>query len=296
MINKTFKFVCLVILLVFNLQYVFADNSSEQQGLFWKIDNGKQVPSYIFGTIHSEDARVNQLPKIITSRFEQADSAAFEVLMDLSTMLKVSTAMFYVGEEQSLKKLLDTDLYQEVITVMKSYQMPEELVDRLKPWAVIVTLSAPPTKTGEFLDFTLYQKAVALDIPVYGLEQVEEQTSIFDDIPLENQIQLLKDTIKDIDEIPAMFEKLHELYLERDLTKLLKFSIDEMKRESDNDSLIDDFIDKILDKRNVRMVERMEERLQKGNAFIAVGALHLPGEKGILRLLQNKGYTVSPLY
>jgi len=296
MINKAFKFISLVILcVIFGIQLTFAENNSEQKGLLWQIDNGKQAPSYIFATIHSEDSRVNELPEIITSRFEKANSASFELLMDLSTMLKVSMAMFFIGEE-SLKKLIDADLYQQIVTAIKPYQMPEELVNRLKPWAVIVTLSAPPTKTGEFLDLTLYQKAMALNIPVYGLETADEQLSIFNDIPLKDQIQLLKDTVKDIDEMPAMFEKLHELYLERNLTTLLEFSMEEMKQESSDVSLMDDFIDKILYKRNVKMVERMEERLQAGNAFIAVGALHLPGEKGILKLLQNKGYDISPVY
>jgi len=290
-----FKFTKLVILcIVFSVQFAFADDI--QKGLFWQIDQGKLAPSYIFATIHSEDARVNKLPDIITSRFEQADSASFEILMDLSTMLKASTSMFFVGEEQSLEKLLEADLYQQVVDAMKSYQMPAEVVSRLKPWAVIATLSAPPIKTGEFLDFTLYQKAVALDIPVYGLETAEEQLAVFEDIPMKDQIQLLKDTIKDIDEMPALFEKLHEMYLERNLTKILEFSLEEMKRDSGDISLVENFIERILDQRNIKMVERMKARLQKGNAFIAVGTLHLPGEKGILKLLENEGYTVSPIY
>ncbi|MCK5720100.1 MAG: TraB/GumN family protein [Thiomargarita sp.] len=297
MINKLFKHFSLLILCTFfSIQLVFADNNLEQKGLFWQIENGKQSPSYLFGTIHSEDPRVNNLPKIIDSRFKQADSASFEILMDISTMLKASSSMFFVGENQSLEKLLEASLYQQVITAMKPYKMPKEIVNRIKPWAITVTLSSPPIKTGEFLDFSLYQQAIALNIPVYGLETVKEQLDIFNNISIADQVQLLKDTIKDIEKMPAMFEKLHELYLARDLTKLFEFSMAEMKQGSSDIELIEDFIEKILDKRNIKMVKRMEERLQAGNAFIAVGALHLPGEQGILKLLQNKGYKVSPLY
>lgn len=48
--------------------------------------------------------------------------------------------------------------------------------------------------------------------------------------------------------------------------------------------------------RNSRMVERMQDYLHKGNAFIAIGALHLPGEKGVLHLLEQKGFTVTAIY
>jgi uncharacterized protein YbaP (TraB family) len=56
------------------------------------------------------------------------------------------------------------------------------------------------------------------------------------------------------------------------------------------------FLRRLIDDRNVQMVERMLPRLQRGSTFIAIGALHLPGEKGILQLLAEKGYTVSVVY
>jgi uncharacterized protein YbaP (TraB family) len=52
----------------------------------------------------------------------------------------------------------------------------------------------------------------------------------------------------------------------------------------------------LLAERNHRMVRRLQELLDQGNTFIAVGALHLPGEEGMLRLLQQRGYTVRVLY
>ncbi|TNF37962.1 MAG: hypothetical protein EP315_01845, partial [Gammaproteobacteria bacterium] len=64
-----------------------------------------------------------------------------------------------------------------------------------------------------------------------------------------------------------------------------------------DDSEIDDrLMVEMLDKRNLRMVERMQSCLQQGRAFIAVGALHLPGVQGVLHLLEQQGYSVSPVY
>jgi hypothetical protein len=282
----------LVILMAPNL---FADETLSQKGLLWQIDRQGLNPSYLFGTIHSEDARVNQLPLDVRSRFEQADSVSLEVLMDISTMLKVAHAMFFMGDN-SLDKLISKELYAKVVKALIEYDMPSIVVKKLKPWAVIVTLSTPPSKTGEVLDLRLYRKARKLQIPTYGLEKVEEQLNIFEDIPLDDQVTLLKDTLEYLDKMPIIFDKLHELYLERDLTALMRFSVKYMRDSSDNQTLMDAFYKRIVDDRNSRMVRRMEERLQEGNAFIAVGALHLPGKKGLLKLLQTRGYRVSALY
>ena len=56
------------------------------------------------------------------------------------------------------------------------------------------------------------------------------------------------------------------------------------------------FTSEVVVNRNRRMLERIQPRLREGNAFIAVGALHLPGKDGLLTLLRNKGYRVSPVY
>jgi uncharacterized protein len=52
----------------------------------------------------------------------------------------------------------------------------------------------------------------------------------------------------------------------------------------------------LLDQRNHRMVTRLHTLLQQGKLFIAIGALHLPGENGVLHLLEQQGYKVTPVY
>jgi len=285
----------LFLVLLTATQGLFAANVLSQKGLLWQIDKPGLTSSYLFGTIHSEDPRVTQLPSPVRSRFEKASSASFELMMDMSTMLEATGAMFFTAE-QSLDKLIDKALYQSVIDAMRQHQLPAFMVNRLKPWAIVVTLSTPPMETGKFLDLLLYQKAQQLQIPTYGLETVKEQLAVFENIPLTDQIIMLKDTVKNLKNMPTVFEKMHDLYLRRDLTELLRYSIEEMKKSSDNLSLVEAFYKRVVDDRNIRMVERMEKHLKAGNAFIAIGALHLPGKKGVLKLLQNSGYRISAVY
>jgi uncharacterized protein len=282
-------------LFILATQSLLADESTSQIGLLWQIDKPGSTPSYLLGTIHSEDQRVIQLPDAISSRFEKADSVSLELLMDIPTILKSTKAMFFQGDE-SLDQIIDKALFDKIVTIMQKYQMPPMMVKKFKPWAVVATFSTPPPKTGTFLDLQLYKKAQALGIRTYGLEKVEEQLAVFERLSLKQQISLLKDTMKYIDEMPTIFNKLHELYLKRNLTALMEFSIEYMRKSSEDKALIDSFYEGIVDKRNITMVKRMEKRLKEGNAFIAVGALHLPGKNGILNLLQKRGYQVSAVY
>jgi uncharacterized protein YbaP (TraB family) len=204
--------------------------------------------------------------------------------------------MFFTGK-QSLEQLLDKDIYNQVINAMNQQGMPADVAKRLKPWAVIAMLNAPPAKTGEFLDLLLYRKAQQLKIPTYGLEKVEEQLRVFESLSLEEQVILLRETLAQVDQLPKIFDKLHELYLQRNLTALMQFSTEYMQpSDFHHEKLVKTFYKKLVDDRNVKMVERMQKRLQDGNAFIAVGALHLPGSHGIIKLLQAQGYQVLALY
>lgn len=272
----------------------WANKKATQVGLFWQISQPNLKPSYLFGTIHSSDPRVTQLPSLVQHRFEQADSVTLEININLSEMV-TSLFSLYLSPEQTLDKLMDKKEYRQIIDTLQEYGMPEEVTKRLKPWATMMIISMPKPQSGQVLDALLYQKAQSLQKSIYGLETVEEQLAVFEGFSLDEQLTLLKGTLSYIDEMPKIMEELHTLYLKRDLNQLLAYSQDYMQDDV-HSVLIETFMRRLIDERNVRMVERMETRLQEGNAFIAVGALHLPGEQGILNLLEKAGYQVSALY
>jgi len=273
---------------------VFAD-SFLQKGLFWQIDKPGLTPSYILGSIHSDDPRVTVLPQIVREHFEQADSVSLELILDKRSLRKSARAILLKGN-QTLDQLLGKELFDQVVKAARPYKIPAAFLKRFKPWGVIAILSMPPKKTGKFLDLLLYKEAQERNKRIYALEKIKEQLYVFESFSLEEQILLLKDTLKNADKMPEMFEKLHEVYLERDLTALMKLGIAIIQKDNDNQALGEAFYKRMIDNRNLIMVERMQKVLQEGNAFIAVGALHLPGELGILKLLEKQGYRVLALY
>jgi hypothetical protein len=266
-----------------------------QKGLLWQIDQVGLTPSYLFAILHAEDPRILQLPLIVQTRFEQAKSVAIEVVMDIPSVQQFSNAMFFSGT-QHLDQLLDKDIFSKIIGALRQYGISEKVARNMKPWAVMTTLRQLPSHTGQYLEMQLYQRAMELQIPLYGLEKVEEQLQIFADMPLAEQVVLLTDTVTQLADRPKIFEQLSKLYLEHDLAALKATSENYMLAQSSNHSLTKEFLKRLVDDRNLNIVTRMLPRLQEGNAFIAIGALRFPGEQGILKLLEARGYRVVAVY
>lgn len=262
------------------------------QGLLWKIETAGVAPSYIFGTYHTEDSRVTHLPEVVQSRFIAASSLSTEITMDPVQMQQSSTRLFLAAGKR-LSALLDPQLFRDTVQALAKRGIPPELVDKLKPWGAFTVLSTPPSKTGEMLDKMLYGRAVAMTKPAYGLETMGEQLDLFDTMRMEDQISMLRDAVKDFDQFDKNLEKMTDLYLKRDLAGLQRLSDQDLPDDADQ---AERFMERLVYARNRTMVERMQPRLQEGNAFIAIGALHLPGDKGVLQLLQQRGFRVSPVY
>ena len=105
----------------------------------------------------------------------------------------------------------------------------------------------------------------------------------------------MRDTLRENDKFPQMFEQLIEAYLQRDLQALAALSEQQSMSASDK-ALQQRFMGTLVDERNQRMVTRLLPLLEEGGVFAAVGALHLPGNTGLLAQLRQHGLRVSPVY
>ncbi len=172
--------------------------------------------------------------------------------------------------------------------------IPEIVLERMKPWAAAVTLSMPAPETGEVLDMLLYQRALQAGKQVFGLESVREQLAIFDDMPEQEQLILLRDAVENFSEIDNMHRELIDAWKQRDLGALQ--AINAAALQTGDRQLAAEFQENLIDRRNRLMAERLQQYLKEGKVFIAVGALHLPGETGLLNLLEQRGYRVRVIY
>lgn len=282
------------VLILCSGQSVFGgERPDRSQGLLWEISRPGQAASHLFGTIHLEDPEVVQLPAPVQRAFDDASHVVLEMLLDTNAMI-YSSAVMLMTDGRLLSDIIGRALFRRAAVAIQSRGVPELVLERMKPWAAAVTLSMPAPGTGEVLDMVLYQKAQQAGKRLYGLETIHEQLDVFDTLSLADQVDLLEDALEQSGDIDEIHAGLLAAYLRRDLAAMQLINDDVLA--SGNQRLARDFQGRLVDDRNRRMAERMQPYLQQGNAFVAVGALHLPGAQGLLNLLEQRGYTVRVVY
>ena len=270
-----------------------AGRASQQTGILWKIEKSGLKASYILGTVHSDDSRIISLTNKFRQQLLKADSFTAELKLDQFSNRQASQLM-YLPAGKTLESLIGKQRYLACVRLLAQYGIAETVANRMKPWAVVVTLSMPKSSTGMVMDHRLYMEAELAGKKTYGLETSHEQVAVFESFSIRDQIIMLDDAIDEFDRLPAIFDELVHYYLQRDLTGLERLGDKYMMQG--NSPIARSFKKRALLDRNYRMVRRMKPRLLEGNSFIAVGALHLPGEEGILRLLEREGYQLTPVY
>lgn len=263
------------------------------RGLLFEVTGGGPLPSYLFGTFHSDDPRVVSLPPPVQVAFDAAEGFVMEAIPDPEAVAKARLVMVY-GDDRRLRSVLAPDIYAQAVEAAARRGLPEASIERLKPWALVTLLSAPPNSTGEFLDLFLYRLALDQGKPVAGLETLGEQMAIFDGFTEAEQAALLRDTLATVGELNEVYARLVAAYARRDLDALVQLNT--MYRRWGSPELAARIQRLAIDERNARMVERLGPLLAQGGRFIAVGALHLPGPQGVLQRLVDAGLAVRVLY
>ena len=283
----------LLVVLLFLSFPVAQAGDARSRGLLWEITQPGIPASYLFGTIHSEDPEVLQLAVPVQMAFDASQDVVLEVLLDMEAMMLSSTSML-MTDGRSLKEITGGDLFARAAAAMQERGVPEMMTEHMQPWAVAVTLSMPASATGQVLDMELYEYALQGGKQVHGLETIQEQLDVFNTMPLDEQVLLLKDAVDHFREVDALYTDLLAAWKQRDLARLV--AINETAMADGDRQFTDRFQRRLVTQRNYLMVERMQPYLKQGKAFVAVGALHLPGEEGLLNLLEKRGYTVRALY
>jgi hypothetical protein len=260
-------------------------------GLLFRVQSDAG-PSYVFGTIHVSDPENPRIAAPVEAALKESRAFVMEVLLDTSTMMSMANEMFY-SDGRRLSDDVGAELAQRTAELLAHHGISGELAQAMKPWAAFMTLSLPAGPQTVPLDLLLMQQAASAGLALNGLETLEEQTRIFTDLAEEDQVTLLLQTVCYYDRAQSELAELIGLYERRDLGGLLKLAT---RYASDPPEFQEEFLAALLWDRNDRMVERMLPLLNEGGAFVAVGALHLPGKRGLLEQLAQRGFRVERVY
>jgi uncharacterized protein YbaP (TraB family) len=215
-----------------------------------------------------------------------------EMVPDLPTLKKLTEFMHY-QDNTSLEAKLGPERYQRAMQALSSYQVPNDWKARMKVWAVMMTLSVPAPKTGFFMDLSLSLRAAGNGLEVIGLETLEQQLNFLEQMPLDFQITLLDHALDDYGRVEEVHEQMVQVYLQDSLAAL-----DELSRQQFevlDQEIVSYFNDLGIVARNQQMASKAISRLEKERVFIAVGALHLTGPQGLVSLLRQAGFELTPM-
>jgi len=270
-----------------------AQNTSEDKhSIFWEI-SGKDLkePSFLFGTIHLICPKDVNYPSLLAEKLAVSKELYLEIDMDDPELMASMSKNMAMKGEARLSELLSKEDYGLISEFFKdSVGLNVSLFDQTKPFFLSsILFNRVLGCQPESYELNLMKMAHKEGKEVKGLETIEQQLAIFDSIPYQKQAGMLLSLIKDLPKAKEEFGQLVEVYKSQDIEKLRLIS-----QESEFDFQNQEEI--LLNARNRSWIATMIEQVNKQSTFFAMGAAHLGGEEGVIRLLRQAGYSVTPIF
>lgn len=279
--------------------------------LLYKISGkGLAKPSYIVGTYHLAPVSfVDSIPGLrdVMAQTEQVcGELDMKVMSDPAEMQKMMQAMM-LPEGTTLKTLLTEDEMTRLNAFMTKLMgtdmnnpMVEGQMGKMTPQTLNTQFSmimymkhTPGFDPANLFDGYFQKVAQENGKSVIGLETMDFQVKVlFQGMTLERQKQLLMCLVNNPEYYEDASLRLTEAFKAQDLAKMQEL-IDE-KLNDDCDSRPEEN-DALINNRNADWLTKMPAIMTDKSTLFAVGAGHLPGDKGVLTLLRNAGYTVEAM-
>ncbi len=280
------------------------DKVENGKGIFWKIEKPGLRPSWLLGTMHVSDSRVLTMPKGAADAAAEADTIVVEsdeILDDkkAAAALFANPSLTMLTDGSTISEHLSPEDNARLEAGLKERGLTLAAVSRMQPWLISSSFEVTGCEVrrkaagAKFLDQKLATDAAAEGKQVRGLETLAEQAKAMSDLPIALHLKSLMQTLQLGDRINDVNETMTDLYLAGNIGAMIPMLkvIEPDQKISDDDTAA--FEQRIILDRNKVMAERAVPILDKGNVFIAVGALHLVGDQGLVALLRQQGFTVT---
>lgn len=286
----------LISIIVFTLLLACSTDSfaqSSSKSLLWKVSRADlQKPSYLFGTIHIICKEDYIWTKAMQKSLDASDKVCFEMdLDDPNLVMTIATGMIDNSGKQ-LKDYFTPEQYAKLEAyISDSLQMSMAMVQRLRPVALYSLFIKEGNICDDVLSYeqVLSDKAKSTEKEIIGVESAQYQLSLLNKLPTDSVVSDLVDMIDGNSDTLStqLYNAMYSAYKEQD--------IDSLSQLIANSDLSGDLNNIFLNDRNLKWVPTMMDMMEQGSIFFAVGVGHLPGESGIINLLIQEGYTVTPI-
>jgi uncharacterized protein YbaP (TraB family) len=255
------------------------DDAGLRGPFLWEVQ-GASGPSYLFGTIHAGFHADKELPAWVWDKLEASDTFIME--LDPTTISVVELARIgQLPEGKSLDQMLGEKDFAALVDLLETSAAS---VKRLQPWSAIMLVVQRLYPTPIPLDLALRNRAAAKGKNLVYLEDFKLQAEVIQMLGVDD----LREMIHPGGPGRVQLEKLVDAYRAGDFETLSAIGLDpqEIARNPARHA-------RLLDDRNRDWIGKLLPHLERGRAFVAVGALHFAGEQGLVELLRERGVILT---
>lgn len=278
------------------------------RGLFWQARRGDQVIDLI-GTYHLSDPRHDALMTRAAPLLDRAAillvEAGPEEEAALQKAITTRPELSFITDGPTLPERLDEPDWQALSAAMSARGVPAVLASKMQPWMVALTLGLSPCQTHELatgargLDDALITEAEARGLPLRAVEPYDTLFDLFTGLTPEEELEMIALSMAAEPQIDDFSTTVADAYFAGDIWLIWELSRWNARQvmdlpQAEIDAQLAEMQEALLDRRNSAWIAPIEAAAAKGPVLLAVGALHLPGKAGVLSLLEQRGWQISP--
>lgn len=282
-------------------------------GLLWEVRKDG-VSSYLFGTMHLHDPRHAPAMERLEPLIQAADQVFVEITKEdelgLQALLVREPGLYLITEGPSLLDRLGPEAWAKLVSQLEGRDMPPFMAARFQPWFLGLSMMVPKCALDDLkakrlgIDKDIERTAREHGIPVHSLDTPRELIGLLAKDPIGEQVEdmrwsLMLDLPQDLST-----SGVTQFYFNEETQVSLEYTMHDVAQRTAHlptadrtrlDRLLDEMLDELIIERNRQWAEILAPQLAQQPGFVAVGALHLPGEAGLLRLMEQNGFSVRRL-
>lgn len=258
--------------------------------LLWKISgNGLKEASYLYGTVHITCD--NTLDQRVLKALDNTQQLYLEIDMDqLNIQMEMAQAMM-MKDGTTLRKILPKATQEQLDAILiERVGVGIDALNIMQPQAISIMLmpSLMECEAIKSVEEALMTVTKEQQEEIYGLETVETQIKAFQAMPINEQADLLVKTLNEgLDQMKVEFEEMMSYYTKQDIEGLYQYSVTHESFQGD------EYAFKMLEERNRNWIPLIAQVVKEKPTFFGVGAAHLAGDIGVIKLLRQAGFKVE---
>lgn len=263
----------------------------------WRVTGAGESELWLLGSVHYLRQQDYPLPSNIDTLYQHADVIVMELDLDDLDALSVQGSFVGAGmlpPGSSLETVLTPSVYDLALTRSAEFGLDLTFMARFEPWLVAITLmdlgmNALGFNASQGLEQHLLRRAASDGKEIIGLETLEDQIGVFDELSFDEQEALLLQTLNEIDSAEATMDELLDAWRNGQLDTLAS----ELTADFEGFPTL---YQRLVVDRNRNWLEALQGLLNEGGSYmVVVGALHLVGEDSVIELLEGRGLSVVPV-